>query len=145
VTPVASGGGQRGVVLVAALFLIIVLAGLGIFAIRLGASQQQSVNLTLLGVRAQAAADSGVELGAYRALSAAGCVPLLPATTTVSVVLTEAALNGFSVSVVCSHSSHVVGALTYDVYRLDAFAQSGSYGTPAYVARTATRTVSASH
>ena len=144
-TPVLTGGRQRGIVLVAALFMIIVLAGLGLFAIRLGASQQQTVNLTLLGVRAQAAADSGVELGAYRALDAAGCVPLLPATTTVSVTLTEAALNGFTVTVVCRHSNQTVGALTYDVYRLDAFAQSGTYGTPAYVARTATRSVSASH
>ena len=136
---------QRGVVLVAALFMIIVLAGLGIFAIQLNGSQQQSVNLALLRTRAQAAADSGVELGANRALRAAGCVPLLPLTTTMTVTLTEAALNGFNVSVVCRHSSHTVGALTYDVYRLDAFAQSGTYGTPAYVARTATRTVSASH
>jgi MSHA biogenesis protein MshP len=144
-TPAPTGGRQRGIVLVAALFMIIVLAGLGLFAIRLGASQQQSVNLTLLGVRAQAAANSGAELGAYRALDAAGCVPLLPVTTTVSVILTEAALNGFNVSVICSHSNQTVGALTYDVYRLDAFAQSGTYGTPAYVARTATRSVSASH
>jgi len=138
-------GRQRGIVLVAALFMIIVLAGLGIFAIRLGAGQQQSVNLALLGVRAQAAADSGAELGAYHALRAAGCAPLLPLTTTVAAALTEAALNGFNVSVVCSHSNHVVGAVTYDVYRLKAFAQSGTYGTPAYVARTATRTVSAAH
>jgi MSHA biogenesis protein MshP len=144
-TPGSSAGRQRGGVLVAALFLIVVLAGLGIFAIRLGTGQQQSVNLALLGFRAQAAADSGVELGAYRALKAAGCAPLLPLTTTVTVTLTEASLSGFNVTVVCSHSNHIVGTVTYDVYRLDAIARSGTYGTPAYVARTATRTVSASH
>ena len=144
-TAVPTPGRQRGVVLVAVLFMIIVLAGLGIFALRLSATQQQSINLALLGVRAQAAADSGVELGAYGALSAAGCVPLTPLTTTVIVALTEAALNGFNVTVVCRHSNQTVGTLIYDVYRLDAFAQSGTYGTPAYVARKATRTVSASH
>jgi MSHA biogenesis protein MshP len=136
---------QHGVVLIAALFMIIVLAGLGIFAIRLSTSQQQSVNLALLATRAQAAADSGVELGVYRALSMAGCAPLLPLTTTVTVTLTEAALNGFNVTVVCRHSNQTVGTLTYDVYKLDALAQSGTYGTPAYVARTATRSVSTSH
>ncbi len=140
-----TAGRQRGVVLVVVLFLIVVLAGLGMFALRLGASQQHSVNLTLLGLRAQSAANSGVELGAYRALSAAGCAPLLPAVTTVNVALTESALNGFNVRVDCSHSNHVVGTITYDVYSLYAFAQSGVYGTPAYVARTATRTVSTSH
>jgi MSHA biogenesis protein MshP len=136
---------QRGVVLIAALFMIIVLAGLGIFAVRLGAGQQQSVNLTLLGVRAQAAADSGVELGANQAVKGAGCAPLLPLTTTVAVTLTEAALNGFNVSVNCSHSKQTVGTVTYDVYEVDAFAQSGTYGMPAYVARTASRTVSSAH
>jgi MSHA biogenesis protein MshP len=142
----ASGASrQRGIVLIAVLFLIVVLAGLGLFALRLGASQQQSVNLTLLGVRAQAAADGGVELGAYRALVANGCVPLLPLVTTVTVTLTEAALNGFNVRIDCSHSNHIVGSVTYDVYRLNAFAQSGTYGTPSYVARTATRIASASH
>jgi MSHA biogenesis protein MshP len=145
VTSVAPASRQDGVVLIAALFLIVVLAGLGIFAIRLGATQQQSVDLTVLAVRAQAAANSGLELGAYNALSAGGCVPLLPATTTVTVVLTEAALTGFTVSVVCRHSTHGVGAVTYDVYRLDSVAQAGIFGAPAYVARTATRTVSASH
>jgi MSHA biogenesis protein MshP len=144
-TPGFSAGRQRGVVLVAAVFLIIVLAALGVFAIRLGTGQQQSVNLALLGIRAQAAADSGVELGAYSALKAAGCAPLLPLTTTVAVTLTEVSLNGFDVNVVCSHSNHIVGTVTYDVYRLDAIAQYGTYGTPAYVTRTATRTVSASH
>lgn len=142
---VRSSAQQRGVVLIAVLFLIVVLAGLGVFAIRLGTEQQQSVNLELLGARAQAAADSGIELGAYRALSAAACAPLLPTITTVTVTLTEAALNGFTVRIDCRHSTHVVGAVTYDVYRLNAFAQSGTYGTPAYVTRTATRIVSASH
>jgi MSHA biogenesis protein MshP len=144
-TLVPAQGRQCGIVLIAALFMIVVLAGLGLFAIRLSASQQQSINLALLGVRAQAAADSGIQLGAYRALSATGCAPLIPLTTTVIVTLTEAALNGFNVSVTCSHSAHTVGTLTYDVFRLDAFAQSGTYGTPAYVARRASRTVSTSH
>lgn len=144
-TPGAPASRQGGVVLIAALFLIVVLAALGLFAIRLGASQQQSVDLAVIAVRAQAAANSGLELGAYNALTAGGCVPLLPATTTVTVALTQAALTGFTVSVVCSHSTHIVGAVTYDVYRLDSVAQAGIYGAPAYVARTATRTVSASH
>jgi MSHA biogenesis protein MshP len=140
VTPAASASRQGGVVLIAALFLIVVLAGLGIFAIRLGASQQQSVDLAVLAVRAQAAANSGLEWGAYTALSPGGSC-----TSTVTVPLTEAALTGFTVTVACSHSTHTVGAVIYDVYRLDSVAQAGIYGAPAYVARTATRTVSASH
>ena len=131
--------GQRGVVLIAVLFLIIVLAGLSLFAVRLAGGQQQSVNLTLRGVRAQAAANTGLEFAANRALRAAGCVPAI---TTFNLTLTQAALNGFSVLVTCGHTTHVVGATTYNVYTLNAFAQSGTYGTPGYVARSASRIVS---
>jgi MSHA biogenesis protein MshP len=130
---------QRGIVLIAVLFLIVVLAGLGLFAVRLGGGQQQSVNLTLRGIRAQAAANTGIEFAANRALRAAGCVP---PTTTFNLTLTQAALNGFSVLVTCGHTTHVVGAVTYDVYTLNAFAQSGTYGAPGYVTRSASRIVS---
>jgi hypothetical protein len=134
--------GQRGIVLIAVLFLIIVLAGLGLFAVRVGGSQQQGVNLMLLGIRAQAAADSGIEFAANRALTASGCPPPPLPVTTFNLPLTAAALNGFNVVVTCRHSRHVVGAATYDIYMLKAIAQGGTYGTPGYVARSASQTLS---
>ena len=131
--------GQRGIMLIAVLFLIIVLAGLGLFAVRLDGGQQQSVNLTLRAIRAQAAANTGIEFAANRALRAAGCIPPI---TTFNLTLTQAALNGFNVLVTCGHTTHVVGSTTYNVYALNAFAQSGTYGAPGYVARSASRIVS---
>jgi hypothetical protein len=56
--------------------------------------------------------------------------------------LTEAALAGFTVHVTCSPSDHVIGGMTYQAFHIGSFAQFGSYGTPDYVAKRLTRTVS---
>ena len=117
---------QRGMALIAALFLIVVLASLGIFAIRIGGAQQQTVNLGLLGDRAVAAANSGVEFGAYRQLNT-GC-----ASANGTINLSQAALAGFTVQVTCSGTGPFIIA---------ASAFRGTYGSPDYVYRSLTRTV----
>jgi MSHA biogenesis protein MshP len=115
--------------LVAALFLIVVVAALGTIAVRVGAGQQQTVNLALLGNRALAAANSGVEWAAQQALvGGAAC----PAST---LTLTEGALNGFTVTVTCSVTTHSEGGGTVKLFAIESFARSGTYGTPDYVSR----------
>ena len=118
----------RGFSLVAVLFLIVVIAALGAFAVRIGAGQQQTVNLALLGARALAAANSGVEWGANQAVKYGSC-----AGTTLN--LSEAALSGFTVTVTCASSAHAEGGSTVTVFRINARAQAGTYGTPDYVSR----------
>jgi MSHA biogenesis protein MshP len=120
---------QSGMALVAALFLIVVVAALGVFAVRIGAGQQHTVNLALLGNRALAAANSGIEWGAQSALVGGVACPA----GTLS--LTEGALNGFTVTITCSVTSHAEGAATVRIFTLEAFARIGSYGTPDYVSR----------
>ncbi len=119
----------------AAIFVLLVLTALAAFAVRIGTTQQQSVAFDALIARAQAAADSGIEYGANRALRASQC----PA----SAVVTPGAatLNGFAVTVTCSPSTHQIGAVTYHAYVLQSTAQKGSYGSADYVARTVSRTV----
>jgi MSHA biogenesis protein MshP len=129
--PVASGqltgARTRGFSLVAVLFLIVVIALLGAFAVRIGAGQQQTVNLALLGARALSAANSGIEYGAHQALVGGVC-----ANATLN--LSEGALNGFTVVVTCSPSSHSDGGGT-NVYRINAAASFGTYGQSDYVSR----------
>ncbi|NND60011.1 MAG: pilus assembly protein MshP [Gammaproteobacteria bacterium] len=119
---------QRGSALIIALFLIVVLAVLGSVAVRLTTVQGQTANLGLSGVRALNAARSGIEWGARRTLAANSCFS--GATT-----MTEAALNGFTVTVDCTTSSHTEAGKTVQVYVLTAFASSGTYGQPGYVSR----------
>jgi MSHA biogenesis protein MshP len=127
---------QRGVALVVALFVIIVLAALGLFAMRVGGGQQQSVNLDVLGARADAAAAAGVEFGANQALRHGSCTAAPP-----PLALTQAALKGFSVQVGCTSNTYLVNALPYQVYAITATATLGVYGTPGYVSRRVSRSV----
>lgn len=118
----------RGFSLVAALFLVVVVAALGVFAVRVGMAQQQTVNLALLGARALAAANSGIEYGAYRALTDSVCAPA-------TLNMSEAGLNGFTVNVTCSDTSHSESGGSVTVYRIEALATYGTYGQPDYVSR----------
>ena len=127
---------QRGVALVVALFVIVVLAGLGLFAMRIGNGQSQSVNLDLLGARADAAAAAGIEYGSNQALRHASCVAAPP-----PLALNQGALKGFSVRVGCTSNTYLVNAVSYPVYVITATATRGVYGTPSYVSRQVTKSV----
>ena len=125
---------QRGFALVTALFLIVVLAGLGLVAVKLSTVQHQTVSLAIQAARAFQAAQSGIEYGAYRALSAGAC-------GATSFNYTEGGLAGITVDVTCTASSHGEGASITNVYALQAFARYGVYGTPDYVSRRIRATV----
>jgi len=121
-------GGQRGFALVAAIFLIVVLASLGVVIVRISGVQQHTVNIALLGARAFEAAVAGMEWGAFQALDSGAC-------TSTTLNLTEGGLTGFDVDVTCSSSAHTESGNVYNLYLIDAEARYGVYGTPDYVSR----------
>ena len=125
---------QQGFALIAAIFLIVVLALLGMFIVRISAVQNQTVNIALLGARAFEAARTGIEWGAFQAIDSAAC-------TTTTLNLTEGGLDGFDVDVTCTSSTHTETGNTYNVYIIDVEAIAGSYGTPDYVSRRMQATV----
>lgn len=126
--------GAGGFSLVPALFLLIVLAGLGAIAVRLTAVQQQTTVLAVQAARAFAAARAGVEATVYDALVNGNCGSL-------TLSLSEGGLAGFSVTTSCTSTSHSEGAATNTVYLIEAFAQAGIYGSPDYVSRRLRTTV----
>jgi len=119
---------QRGFSLVSAIFLLVVLAALGVYAVRINTLQQQTVTAGLRAAQAFQAARTGVSWGAYRALDTDACV-------NGTLNLTEGATAGFRVTVQCSESSHVEGTSTVHVYVFDVRAEAGAYGGPDYVSR----------
>jgi MSHA biogenesis protein MshP len=141
--PRQRAGRQAGFSLVAAIFLIVVLAALGAFAVQVAMTQYQSSTSELLQARAQAAAEAGIEYGANVALQRvpASCV----ATNTLN--LTQGALKGFVVKVACTSTTHQIYFpststwQSYTAYALAATASEGTYGAQDYVARTVTRNV----
>lgn len=121
---------QRGVALVAAIFLLVVLAGLAVYAVRIGVMQQQTVTASLRAAQAFHAARSGIGWAAYRAQPVNGgwC-----GTATLS--LNEAGTNGFDLTVLCTPTTHMEGGAPINVYVIDVLAESGAYGGPDYVSR----------
>ena len=120
---------QRGFALVVAIFLLVVLASLGVYIVKVSGVQHATVNIALLGARAFEAARTGIEWGAYQALDTGAC----PAAITLN--LTEGGLSGFAVDVDCTVSSHTETGNTYNLFVIDVEARTGIYGNPEFVSR----------
>jgi hypothetical protein len=113
------------------LLLLILAATLATLSIREGITQSSEENIRLLSVRAEAAALSGVEYGAARALANV-CQNPYPSPSTAA----APGLSGFTLRVSCIQ-------LGNGVFEITARAQRGIYGNPDFVQRTDVRHVSA--
>jgi MSHA biogenesis protein MshP len=107
-------GRRSGFALPSAIFLMLILAALGVFIVRVNVMQTSSTALDILGANAYQAARAGAEWGAYQALRVSGPAPaacfgdttitfagtsMAPFTTTVKCVRTSADELGFPVTV----------------------------------------------
>ena len=88
---------QAGVGIVTAIFLLVVLAGLGVAMVAITTSQQASANLDLLGARAYQAARSGLEWGIFQRMRNKACDARSPFR-----MPDGTSLSGFSVIVTCT-------------------------------------------
>lgn len=96
--------GQRGFSLVSAIFLLVVLAGLGVAILNVSTVQHTASALDLLGARAYQAARAGVEWGLYRHRVAAGAYCSNAATPDMQTFALPAGttLSNFTVTVSCT-------------------------------------------
>jgi MSHA biogenesis protein MshP len=122
-----------GFTLLSAIFLLVVIAALGLFAVTISNTQQQNSVMDMLGARAYQAAKAGIEWGSYQ-ISKGGvssCTafpqPTLPAGTQ---------LSAFTVSVTCSVTTHTEAINAFSVYQLTSTATTGgAIGSAGYVER----------
>jgi MSHA biogenesis protein MshP len=121
---------QRGFSLISAIFLLVVIAALGTFAVTLSTTQQQSAALDVLGSRAYQAARAGIEWGAYQVLQNGGC----PLPTQVLAAMPNTLAN-FNVQVDCSSTTTSEAGATVTMYQLTSTAKQGTQATPDYVER----------
>jgi len=121
---------QRGFALVSAVFLLVVIAGLGAFAVSINANQQHSADLDLAMVRAEAAAQSGIEYAAARLLTPNSCNPGVNGE---SLPLPQ----GYNVILQCDSltPAPVVNTVVVNVFFVTATATRGQYGSPEFVSR----------
>lgn len=122
---------QRGFSLVAAVFIIVVLALLGTTMVFLGVLERETVSAAIQGARAYHAARSGVEAGLFLAVSSSG--PAYCGDSNYNLGVNG--LNGFNVAVNCSSSAHREHGTLYNVYVITSTATTGSFGAPDYYER----------
>lgn len=126
---------QRGFSLVSAIFLLVVIAALGTFAVTLSTIQQQSAALDVQGARAYQAARAGIEWGAYQALRNSSCLATTP------LAALPNTLANFTVTVTCTSAATTEAGAPVTMYQLTSIATQGVVGTPNYVERQMTVTI----
>lgn len=99
----------RGFAAIVAVFILVVLGGMGAVLVSVFSGQQRASALDALGIQAYQAARAGIEVGAYRALNGA-CAG------------TTFTLAPFTVDVQCSPTSHEEAGATIDVFHIVATA-----------------------
>lgn len=126
---------QRGFLLPAAIFLLVILAGLGAYAINIGTIQQNSAIQDIQGARAYHEAKAGAEWAAYQILQNTPDNTVLPACPASSTTLT---IDGFSVVVTCSKSIDYFeqgNDHTINLYEITSTAKYGTANTATYIER----------
>lgn len=150
---------QRGFSIVTAIFLIVVLALLGVFIVSVTGMQQSSQQVDLQGVRAYQAARAGIEWAAFQVLdpnntqNAADCTsgpggaPIMPACPASPATLPALAgsLSPFTVTVACAATATTEGNREIRVFAITSTASAGTAGTPGYVNRQLQATLSKCH
>lgn len=118
---------QNGFAIVAAIFLLVVLAALGAFMLTLSNSQQLTSAQDLQGTRTYWAAKAGIQWAADRLkLPAVAC----PAASTTF------ALDGFAVTVTCDAKGYTEGTVGKTIYWVESTATAGgAVGGIAYTER----------
>ncbi len=114
---------QRGLSLVQATFILVVLAVLGGYMVSLSAVQSRTAVGALQGARAYHAARSGLEWGMARAVGG-NCENG-----------SSFEVEGFSVAVTCLWEDVSEAGVTYRIYHLEALAESASWPSDSYVSR----------
>lgn len=123
---------MKGFALLSAIFLLVVIAALGLFAVTISTTQQQSSVMDALGSRAYQAAKTGIEWGSYQITKSGGaCVA-----STILIMPAGTQLSAFTVTVECTVSTqYTEGVNTFYVYQLKATAKTGVVGSANYFER----------
>lgn len=120
--PTRTHSQQQGFALMAAIFILVVLSGLAIYMVTISAVQQQTATLAIDSAKATYAAESGIEVAAYRAQNGTCNADTIQ-------------VDRFSVDISCSATSHTERGQTFQVYQLQARAEAGTYGSFGYASR----------
>lgn len=123
---------ERGFALVAALFVLVIVAAVVVLMSRLSVTQNTSLDLSVQQARAYQAARAGLEWGLHQLLLESNTTGVCPEG---SVSMAGSGLAEFSVSLACAKlpcttpacaQTYTEGTRTFNLYRLTATASNGS-------------------
>ena len=103
---------QRGFSIVTAIFLIVVLALLGVYIVSVTSVQQSSSQLDVQGVRAYQAARAGIEWGAYQVLDPANASLGAPAACDTTLPIPMPTCPASPTHIGAGHASTLGGSLS---------------------------------
>jgi MSHA biogenesis protein MshP len=143
---------QRGFSLVSAIFLLLILTGLGAIMLSVSGVQQTESTQDLQGSKAYQAAKTGIEWGTYLILNPENTNPATAPFTaqfncpagglsTTGLPALPVGLTGFAINVACTRSDFIEGGNTISVYQLTSVATSGAAGSGSFVSRNLTATI----
>ena len=128
------GQQQKGMTLIGAMFILVIVSLLGQFLVNISSVQRQTSILALQSARAYHTANAGLEWGIAQVVVSNNCVAnttLAPAITIVS------AINNFTTTVTCSeHGNFTENTQTMNVFLITSQSGYGNFGEPDYVSRT---------
>ena len=148
---------QRGFSIVTAIFLIVVLAMLGVFMVSVTSLQQSGTQLDVQGVSAYQAARAGIEWMAFQVLDPNNQLNPVPPGTCGNTVTCPVggpnyvlpalagSLSAFSGTVTCTMTSTTEGNREIRVFAITSTASAGTPGTPGYVNRQLQATLNKCH
>lgn len=135
---------STGMALISAIFLIVVLIGVGVAMMNLSNVEHDTASKAILAAKVYYGARAGVDWGIQQSIAASSCVG--GAGTTIN--LTTGSLNGVNVTVTCgaalqgASTCGLTGTSTCQTYYLTSVATTGALGTLNYAERRIEATVS---
>ena len=134
---------SAGMALMSAIFLIVVLTGLGIAMMNLSNVEQDTASKAILAAKVYYGAKAGLDWGVQQAFAAGSC-PVPPTT----INLTQGSLNGATAIVTCTSGQQgantcgLTGTSACQTYYPTSVATTGTLGTLSYAERHIEATVS---
>ena len=134
---------SAGMALMSAIFLILVLIGLGLAMMNLSNVEQDTASKAILAAKVYYGARAGLDWNIQQAIAAGSCVASPP-----PISLTQGSLNGVTVNVTCVAAPQGVstcgsaGTSLCQTYYLTSVATTGTLGTLSYAERHIEATVS---
>lgn len=120
---------QKGITLIGAIFVLVIVSMLGIFLVNITNSQRQSVLMNLQSARAYQAANAGIEWGISRLINASSCAASTELANTI---------NNFTVTVTCTElnpGGYNEAGETINIYRVSSLSEYGVYTQSNYISR----------